>query len=104
MLSSNENQQRFPDCVRCGIYDTDQTDFAEPVGRSVWNGVIATIVLIALGIGMMGMLISNKGAKNEDRRHEKLLRSSVGIFEAPVLRQPLMVVGFRSLWRPIRPI
>ena len=73
-MNSDDHEQRFPDCVRCHIYDTDQTDFAEPVGRSVWNGVILTVTLLGLGFGLMGMLIYEDAPPHEERRYERLYR------------------------------
>ena len=74
MLSSNENGQRFPDCVRVHVHDTDQTDFAEPVGRGVWNSVILTIILLVLGIGMIRFFVL-QDAKVESRpAYERSMR------------------------------
>ena len=73
-MKSDDHAQRFPDCVRCHIYDTDQTDFAEPVSRGVWNGVIVTIVLLGFGVGLMGMLIYEDTPPHEVQIYERSYR------------------------------
>ena len=74
MLSSDDNGRRFPDCVRVHMYDTDLTDIAEPVGRGVWNGVILTIILLVLGIGMMRVFMLQDKAGNQPPTYEQSLR------------------------------
>ena len=74
MLSSDDNGRRFPDCVRVHMYDTDQTDTAEPVGRGVWNGVILTIILLVLGIGMMRVFMLQDAPVKQQSTYEQSLR------------------------------
>lgn len=74
MRHSDDNDRRMPEYVRTHIYDTDQTDYAEPVGRGVWNGVIITILLLGLGIGMMSILANEDTTRVEQPRYERAFR------------------------------
>ena len=65
MWHSDDNKRRKPDRNRLHIYDTDQTDHAEPIGRSVWNGIILTFVLLGLGIAMMGIVMNRNAIQAE---------------------------------------
>lgn len=74
MRHSNDHERHFPDYVRVQVYDTDQTDYAEPMGRGVWTGVFATILLLGLGVGMMALLVMQDGAIVERPRYNDVYR------------------------------